>query len=84
MKTREKKHEDASVHVTAAGWPEIAAATTDGSGLAVDNGPEKARAGWPEASAFATDGWATVEFGDIRRKPETEKSLRGSPAEAED
>lgn len=56
---------DPSVHVPAGAWPETAAATTDGSGLAVDNGNGKRHVGWPEAAAFTTDVSAFAE--DLRR-----------------
>lgn len=67
MRNAHAVHEEVSVHVPASGWPEIAAATTDGSALAVDSGPERRKAGWPEAAAFTTDGWVSVDFDDLRR-----------------
>ncbi len=66
MKHATAIHQDLSARVPAGPWPETAAATTDGSALAVDSGPEAKKTGWPEAAAFATDGWGAVSFDDGR------------------
>lgn len=65
MNKSHRLQEDSSIRVKAVVWPEFAAATTDGSALAVDAGPETKKTGWPEAAAFTTDVSAYVE--DLRR-----------------
>ncbi len=59
--------EDVSVHVPAGSWPEIAAGTTDGSGLTIDDGPHRATTPWPEAAGFTTEGWYAIYTEDLRR-----------------